>query len=95
MPDLITLLPGGVEYVTWTLAGLPDPAPGVEVSLDKGTTWHPATLDAGTAKLLIAHPTSPTAGAVTASAGQVTMLLRLTDTPEVVVRHAGTLYCPT
>ena len=94
MSDLITLRPGGVEYIKWTATGLPESPPvgSVQVSLDNGATWHTATVDGGQISLLVAHPsvTDPGTAAV-AVAGTALMQVRLTDTPEVVIRDAGRL----
>ena len=91
----VTLRPGGVEYVHWTATGLPvDPPIGsIEASIDGGTTWHAATLDGTTVSLLVASPTAvgPDSSAVVATLGGREMLVRLTDTPEVVIRSGGYL----
>lgn len=93
----VTLLPGAVEYIHWTVTGLPtDPPPGVvEVSIDDGATWHTGTLVGSEVRLLVAHPATvaPDPDAVVAAAGSSRMLVRITDTPEVVPRAAGTLRC--
>jgi hypothetical protein len=90
----VTLATGGVEYIHWTLSGLPTspPVAGVSVSLDRGVTWHPAELTGGEARILLAHPaaTEPDPGAVVAPRS-VEMLVRIEDTPEVVVRSGGAL----
>lgn len=95
MSNPVVLHPGGIEYVKWTATGLPaSPAVGsVEVSLDGGTTWHTATVTDGVIRLLVAHPsvTEPGTAAV-AVAGVKDMHVRLTDSPEVVIRDAGRLY---
>lgn len=95
MSNPVVLHPGGIEYIKWTATGLPaSPAVGsVEVSLDDGTTWHAATVTDGVIRLLVAHPsvTEPGTAAV-AVAGVKGMHVRLTDSPEVVIRDAGRLY---
>ena len=95
MAQAVTLRPGAVEYVHWTATGLPDePAVGsIEVSLDRGTTWHTATLTGAVVSLLVASPTAatPDASAVVAVAGLREMLVRFTDNPEVVIRSGGYL----
>lgn len=95
MSDPLILRPGGVEYVKWAATGLPanPPVGSVQVSLDGGVTWHAATVDAGQIQLLVAHPsvTEPGTAAV-AVIGVKDMCVRLTDTPEVVIRDAGRLF---
>lgn len=91
----ITLRPGGVEYVHWTATGLPTDPPidTVQASIDGGTTWHTASVVAGVASLLVASPTATGAdpSAIVATAGLREMWVRLTDTPEVVIRSGGWL----
>ena len=95
MSSSITLHPGGIEYIKWTATGLPaePPVGSVEVSLDGGTTWHTATVTDGVIQLLVAHPSVAEPGtAAVATPGARDMHVRLTDTPEVVIRDAGRLY---
>lgn len=86
---------GGVETLYFDLTGLPADPPGVEISLDGGFTWHPATAVVGSvAQLLTAHPAAvdPALAAVPALLGLNTTKVRLADNPEVLVRPAGRLY---
>ena len=95
MSSPLVLHPGGIEYIKWTATGLPasPPVGSVEVSLDGGTTWHTATVADGVIQLLVAHPSVATPGAAAvATIGARDMHIRLTDTPEVVIRDAGRLY---
>ncbi len=89
-------LKAGQEYVYWDATGLPDdpPAGSLEASIDGGTTWTACTISGTTLSLLVAHPsfTDPDESAVIATAGAVTMQVRLTDSPEQIVRDAGRLY---
>lgn len=92
----VVLHPGGVEYITWEASGLPElPAIGeVSVSLDEGATWHTASLDGSSIKLLVAHPEAPvTDGAAVGVPGLSRMLVKLSDNPEVVIRDGGQLFC--
>lgn len=99
--DPVTLRRRGVEYIHWTATGLPasPPAGSVQGSVDAGLTWHDVTVSAGryagtsTLRLLVAHPAAvtPDPAAVVATVGTVDLLVRLTDTPEVVIRPGGQL----
>lgn len=94
--SLLTLRPTGVEYVHWTVTGLPDPpAVAVDASIDGGTSWHEAIVNGTDVSLLVAGPTAvtpdPAAVVVTAGTGSRELLLRVTDTPEVIIRAAGYL----
>lgn len=97
MPQTVTLRATGVEYIHWPVTGLPpDPPVGsIQVSLDSGASWADATLDGTVVSLLVAHPdaTSPDPAAVVAGAAGTSteMLVRFTDTPEVVIRSGGWL----
>lgn len=95
--DTIILPAGGIEYIHWTLAGLPEPAPAaVEVSLDRGVTWTLATLTGTTARLLVRHPsaTAPAEPHATAIVGNTEVRIRLIDNPEKVIRGGGILSVP-
>lgn len=91
----IVLRPGSVEYVHWQATGLPaDPPVGsVQISIDDAVTWHTATVTASVVSLLVSHPDTVGAdsSAVAALDGSHEMLVRLTDTPEVVIRSGGWL----
>lgn len=96
MSTPVTLRNGGVEYIHWTVTGLPvdPPATAIEASLDNGTTWHAAAVDGTDVALLVAHPAAvaPDPLAVVAAAGgSRELLLRVTDTPEVIIRSGGFL----
>lgn len=95
MSNPVILHPGGIEYIKWAATGLPaePPVGSVEVSLDGGAAWHTATVIDGVVQLLVAHPsvTDPGTAAV-AIEGVTEMRVRLTDSPEVVIRDAGRLY---
>lgn len=80
----------GREYITWPITGAPADAAAVEFSFDAEATWHAATWndDKTAATLLIAGPgvTPAAAGQVTLAVGRHSVVGRLTDTPEVIVR---------
>ena len=89
----IHLAPGSVEFLHWATTGLPETAT-VDVSLDGGATWHPATVGQdGTLTLLVRHPETVGAdpAAVPAPAGSALMSVRVTDDPEIVIRPGGTI----
>ena len=91
----VILPSGGIEYVHWTATGLPaDPAvDAVQVSIDRGLTWHNAVIASTDVSLLVAHPVSSgiDPSAVTATVGNVEMLVKLTDSSETVIRSGGWL----
>ena len=91
----VTLLPGGVEFLRWRTRGLPTLGAGaVAVSFDDGATWHPAERDGDEIRLLVAHPdtVAPASTAIVLPRGMSSMLVQLTDTPEVVIRPGGSIW---
>lgn len=92
----IVFRPGNVEYIKWTVRGLPEspPVDSISVSLDNGKTWHAATVEGDQISLLVAHPTTIDPGnAVLAKRGDNVMLVRFTDSPEIIIRPGGRLHC--
>lgn len=99
--DFVSLRPGAIEYVHWEVTGLPTnpPVGSVQVSLDDGVIWHPATVAATsvptimTIRFLVAHPSvlNPDPSAVVSRYGSSEILVRFVDDPEIVVRCAGRL----
>lgn len=77
----------GREYLRITLADTPDDVT-VHVSFD-GTNWHPTTLVDGVRRVLVCGPDYPPPldGAVVV-ADKARPQVRITDTPEVVIRTA-------
>lgn len=77
----------GVEYFTWKFSGLPD---GAEVEVQIGSDWYPLTVDGQEGKILLAGPDAPeTEDAVTVSESDKEVTLRVTDSPEVIIRNRG------
>ncbi len=83
----------GREYAKWVLTGAPAGA-ALEVSFDDGVTWHPTTRTADTVSVLVAgpEPTDNPVGTVVLPVGVHTAMVRLADTPEVVIRHGGRVH---
>ncbi len=83
----------GREYLSWILSGAPTGA-ALEVTFDDGVTWHPTTRTADTVSVLVAGPTATTnpAGTVVLPVGTHTAMVRLADTPEVVIRDGGRVH---
>lgn len=84
----------GREYATFTVTAPTDAA--LSVSFDAGVTWHPMERPtATTARILIAGPLASDnpAGTVVVPRGGSAAVVRLTDSPEQVVRDAGTISC--
>lgn len=85
--------PAGREYATWSVNAPAGTA--LEASFDNGTTWHAMERPTeGTARILVAGPQAsdnPAGTAVLTRSGH-TVIIRLTDTPETVIRDAGTIY---
>lgn len=79
----------GQEFARWTIT-TKDGLTAFEVEFDGTNTWHPATYNDGTARLLVCGPgRTPTDGAVPLTSGTHSIRIRCIDTPEVVVRSAG------
>lgn len=80
----------GREYVTWTATGAPDGIT-LDVTFDRGTTWHTLERTGNTVKALVAGPaaTANPAGTIVLTLGRNTATIRATDNPEVVVRGGG------
>lgn len=92
-----TLLPGSIDFLTWTTnepitAGVP-----VHASYDRGATWHPVIVEGVKLTLLTAHPAAvnPDPSAVVAPPSTSPVWFRLTEPPAAPIISAGTLYCPT
>jgi len=81
----------GQEYARFPATGAPASAGTLEVSFDDGATWHPMTWNqAETAvTLLVSGPDMPNPAGVVLKVGRNQPLIRLTDTPEVVIRSTG------
>lgn len=89
----MTSLPAaGREYMHAALIDAPDSA-DVEVSVDRGETWHPTTRTEGSIRFLVQGPDAdtPPAGTdtITLPAGRSRITARLVDTPEVLIRDVG------
>lgn len=81
------------EYLKWDLTAAPTGA-ALEVTFDDGATWHPTTRTADTVSVLVAGPaaTDNPTDTVVLPAGVHTAMVRLADTPEVVIRHGGRVH---
>ncbi|MDN4616392.1 hypothetical protein P5G50_18245 [Leifsonia sp. F6_8S_P_1B] len=85
----MTNLPrAGREYFHWTFNGLPDDHGPVEAFISG--QWRPLTMDGAGGRILLAGPDADSAGAVVVSANQQVQL-RVTDTPEVIIRDGGSI----
>lgn len=79
------------EYVFWPITGQPEGAE-FEVTFDDGATWLPMETVEGGARTLLAGPDVDQGGAeAVLPLGRTMVELRLTDTPEVVVRGGGVI----
>ncbi len=83
----------GREYAKWILSGAPTGAV-LEVTFDDGVTWHPTTRTADKVSVLVAGPTATAnpAGTVVLAVGTHAAMVRLADTPEVVIRDGGRVH---
>ncbi len=78
---------GTSEYVSVTVTSdVSLSAQPVTVSLDRGATWLPATWQGSAGTTRTARTTSPV---TFASTGLKTVLVKVTDTPEVPIIEAG------
>lgn len=85
----MTYLPReGREYFSWAFTGLPDDAGLCEVKI--GDAWHPLEMTGSVGRILLAGPDADAAGAIQVLADQ-TVEVRVTDSPEVVIRGGGTI----
>jgi len=77
----------GREYFHWTFSGLPDDHGAVEVLISG--SWRALEMTGQTGKLLLAGPdvTDPQDAVVVATDQAVSV--RVTDSPEIVVRGGG------
>ena len=85
--------PTGREYATWTIT-TSDPVTDLEVTFDDGTTWAAMTaVDTTTFRVLVAGPDATTnpAGTVILALGRHFAQIRAVDSPEVIIRDAGTI----
>jgi hypothetical protein len=83
----------GREYATWTVTSSEEGI-ALEATFDDGTTWHPLeTIDATTFRALIAGPDATTnpPGTIVLTLGRHFGQIRATDTPEIIIRDAGTI----
>lgn len=82
--------PQGREFYTLTITTSPTAVGGWEASFDNGATWHAGeehdTLD-DTWQWLVAGAGVAQGSAVAVISGHVQPKVRLTDNPEIVVRH--------
>ena len=80
----------GQEYATFAVTGAPSGAATLEVSFDGGP-WSPMVwaADKTSASVLVSGPDVPTPAGVVLRAGRNVPVVRLTDTPEVVIRSTG------
>lgn len=82
----MTYLPrNGREYFHWTFIGLPT---GAIVEASIGGAWHALTLDGNAGRLLLAGPDADATGAVQVLVDEF-VVMRVTDSPEIVVRDGG------
>lgn len=84
----------GREYATWTVTGVPD-GTDLEVSFDTLEDWYPLeVVTATTFRALVAGPdaTSNPVGTVALPTGRSRCTIRATESPEVVIRHAGEIH---
>lgn len=81
----------GQEYAHFPVTGAPANAAALEVSFDSGATWQVTTwnTDKTVASILVAGPSLTAPAGVVLPLGRTQPLLRLTDTPEVVIRTTG------
>lgn len=79
------------EYVHVDIDGAPFDAAPLEMSFDNGGSWYPTQWNSEmtTISILIAGPDSSALGDVVLPAGRHPVMVRLTDTPEVVVRSTN------
>jgi len=81
----------GREFFHWPISGLPADAGALELFIAGG--WHPVTIatDQASFSLLLQGPLAPTdePTAVVVPIDQSDMRVRLTDSPEIVIRTAG------
>jgi hypothetical protein len=84
----------GREYATLPVGGaLADV--DLDVSFDGGTTWHRADRPSDSAaRVLVAGPTATgnPPGTAVLRMGRNPLAVRLSSSPEVVIREAGTIY---
>jgi hypothetical protein len=88
----VRLPASGREYASWPV-NAPASTP-LDVSADDGISWHPTERPAdNVARVLVAGPSAPSnpPSALVLPLGRNDLLLRLSSTPEVVVRRAGTI----
>lgn len=89
----MNLPPAGREYATWTITAS-EIGVALEVTFDAGVTWTAMdTVDTTTFRCLVAGPTATSnpAGTVILAAGRHFAQIRATDSPEVIIRDAGTI----
>ncbi len=75
----------GREWVSWDIDG---PAGDAEVTFD-GSAWRPLERTGDTVRILVAGPDAEGEGAVVLPLGRSMGILRMVDSPEILVRSAG------
>lgn len=84
----------GREYVKYTVNAPAGAA--LSISFDDGAVWYPMERPSETtARIMVAGPvaTGNPEGTVVLPRGGSSAIIRLTDSPEVVVRDAGIISC--
>jgi len=84
---------GGQEYVRYPITGAPVSPGPVEITFDDEVTWMPMlwSSDFKTASVLVSGPNVAVPSGVVLALGVHRAKLRLTDTPEIVIRSAGSV----
>ncbi|UAJ78296.1 hypothetical protein IT072_02290 [Leifsonia sp. ZF2019] len=77
---------GGREFIKWTFTGLPGDHGAVEVKL--GDEWHALDVTGNVGSILLAGPDADPTGAVVVTT-DTDVKVRVTDSPEIVVRGGG------
>lgn len=83
----MTNLPrAGKEFFSWTFTGLPD---GTTAEVNIGGDWHALTMVGQVGKILLAGPDAADASGAVVVAADQQVQVRVTDTPEVIIRGGG------
>ena len=88
----MTITARGREYASWTVTGISD-VTGLEAQFDLGT-WGPMERPTiGTCRVLVAGPLALVnpPDTIVLSVARHTVAIRATDTPEIVIRDAGSI----
>ena len=84
----MTYLPrDGREFFHWSFTGLPS---GATVEVRIGGQWYPLEMDGGEGRLLLAGPDADLGDGVRVVADEA-LVMRVTDSPEIVVRSGGSV----